>query len=164
MFLFKPIRPKKLNERAMLQALLDEAESIADDIELDFGLTVATWNREVKFEKIVDAGKDGISILVGTDDEIYGYVSGGTKAHVILPVRAKALAFLDGYKAKTVVGSAVSRRGGAFGNTVFSQGVVHPGTEARNFDEIIKKDWSKKFKRRMEKAMRQAAKVSDNPI
>lgn len=164
MILFKGIKPRKLNDKAMLKKLLDEAISIANDIELDFGLTVGTWERDVEFRKIISIEKKGIAIFVGSDDEIYGYVSGGTKPHIILPVNAAALAFKSGYRAKTVVGQAVARQGGAFGPTIFSAGVIHPGNEPREFEKLIHKDWKKRFKRRMEKAMKSAAKVSDNPI
>jgi len=164
MIIFKAIKPKKLNIKEIEKALLAEAESIANDIELDFALTVGTWKRDVEFEKLVASTRLGIEILVDTDDEIYRYVNEGTKPHVILPKRAKALAFKSGYKAKTIVGKKVARTGGSFGSTVFSKGVIHPGTEARDFDEIIAKEWNKKFKRRMEKAMKKARNASDNPI
>lgn len=163
MLVFKPIKPKKLNQNAMLKALVKEAEKVANDIELDFEATTATWEHDVDFEKTVDVDGGGISVLVGTDDRIYGYVNNGTEEHYIFPVRAKALAFQEGYRAKTVVGQEVSRQGGPFGDVVFRDWVLHPGTEARNFDQAIEKKWRSRYKKRMEKAMKEARRVSDNP-
>lgn len=163
MLVFKPITPKKLNSDAMLKALLKEAEKVANDIELDFEATVATWDHKVDFEKIVDVDNNGISVLVGTDDEIYSYVNDGTEEHLIFPVKAKVLAFQEGYRAKTVVGQEVARQGGPYGDVVFRDGVLHPGTDARNFDEEIEKKWKPRYKKRMEQAMKDARRVSDNP-
>jgi len=157
----KPIHPSKLNLPAMQQELEDEANSIADDIMLDFLLTTGTWEHDVKFEKIVQVGPDSIEILVDTDDEIYGYVNNGTRPHVILPKKeGGVLAFPSAYSAKTTPGIASSHAGGSSGETVFAKGVLHPGTEARKFDEIISKDWEKRFKSRLQEAMKRVAVAS----
>lgn len=163
--LAKAIKPKKLDIPAMVKALSDEAEAISKDMLLDFEVTTAGWEHPVLFERIISIGPTSIDILVGTDDEIYTYVDKGTRPHLILPVRAKALHFQSGYKAKSVPNVITSNmNGGPFGDDVFSKGVMHPGTEARNFDETIRKKWEPIFKRRMQAAMKQAAKVSNHEI
>ena len=164
MILTKPISPKKLNDKAMRAVFVDEAKTVADEIELDFYLTVNTWKHQPDFEKIVEIGSAAISILVGTDNEIYRYVNDGTKRHWVEPKKAKALRFRSLYTAKTTPGKMVARSGGASGPFWYSKGHWVSGIDDRNFDEAIQKEWEPKFKSRMEDAMKKAAKVSGNEI
>jgi hypothetical protein len=99
-------------------------------------------------------------VLVGTDDEIYGYVNEGTKPHTIWAKNARTLAFPSAYTPKTRPGHMTAGSGGASGPTVFAAEVHHPGTEARNFDKAIQKEWKPKFKRLMEQAMKTGATAS----
>ncbi len=163
---WKEIKPKTLKQDAMRIALLTAMNKVGVDIKKDFEKTTSTWSTDVDFEIVKDLRRSGVTpqILVGTDNEIYKFVDKGTKAHLIKPKRAKKLRFQSGYRAKTSVNRIGSRRGGPFGETVFSSGVRHPGTKARNFSKILQKKWQSIFKRRMEKAMRQARKVSGQPI
>ena len=165
MLVFKPIRPSKFKLKAFVAEFEKEAKATANDIELDFELTTATWEHQVDFEKLVDVdGPASVDIFVGTDDEIYGYVNDGTEEHIIEPKGPYPLSFQSGYKAKTSPGKMTARTGGAFGPAVFAAWVLHPGTEARNFDEEIQKVWKPKFKRRMEKAMKRASDASGHAI
>ena len=163
MILVKPINPGKFNDKAMKAIITAEVQSISKDILLDFELTTATWEHQVKFERLVEVGPDKVEILVGTDDEIYKYVDEGTKPHDIPKYKPgnRLLAFPSGYKAKTFPGKLSSQKGGSFGPMVFAMASIdkpikHPGTKARNFDKNLKKLWSPKMKRRMEAAMRKA--------
>lgn len=164
MIVVKPIKPSKFNDQAIYAALAAEAEKCANDMLLDFELTTATWDHQVKFEKEVQVGPKSIEILVGTDDEIYGYVDKGTRPHDIYPRNARVLAFPSGYAAKTRPGVPSSNSGGPSGSTVFAAFVHHPGTEPRNFDIIIQKDWQPKFQKRMQAAMQAGAKASGHSI
>jgi len=159
----KGIKPRALNIAAIRQALMNEANLVANAIEDDFNKTVEHWTKKPEFEKIVDMGPP-IAILVGTDNEVYGYVDKGTRPHKIYPRKAKALRFQSGYATKTIPGVIGSMAGGPFGDTVFSKGVNHPGTKARNFSKEIEKKWQKKFKRRMEKALSQARLASGHAL
>ena len=160
-FQFKEIKPKTLDIDGIVDALVKAAEQAADDIEKDFQYTVMTWNHQPKFEKLVSVDSDGIAVIVGTDDEIYGYVNDGTKDHYVAPVHAKALRFRPIYVAKTSPGSMVAKRGGSSGDYVYSRGHMVSGIKARKFDKRIEKEWNKKYKRRMEKAMRDAKNASN---
>lgn len=157
---FKQIKPGRFQGSAAVNILTGATRKAGNDIRKDFELTTETWSKKPKFEVVYQVKPNGPEVLVGTDNEIYRYVNEGTKPHPIFPVRAKALRFQSGYTAKTVPGQLYSRAGGAFGETVFRGYVMHPGTEARKFDEIIQKTWRSKFKSRMEEAMRQAAKAT----
>ena len=91
--LWKAIRPATLKLDAMRLALLNELRAVGRDIKKDFEATTATWEHEVKFETLISLTQPGPTVLVATDDEIYRYVSEGTRPHPIFPKRAKALRF-----------------------------------------------------------------------
>ncbi|MCP4540589.1 MAG: hypothetical protein GY832_25920 [Chloroflexi bacterium] len=160
---FVPITPKPLNAKAMEDAMLKELGVIGEAIRRDFEKTTKSWKRKPPFEVLVESGPPA-TVLVATDDKIYDYVDRGTEAHVILPKKAKALRFQSGYKAKTTPGVIGSSAGGPFGATVFSKGVIHPGTKARGFSKEIAKKWQPKFKTRMQARMNQVAKASGHAL
>jgi hypothetical protein len=133
-------------------------------VKKDYESTTATWRHKPRFVKVVSLMAPGPTLLVGTDDEIYGYVEEGTRPHIILPRRAKALRFKTGYKAKTRPGVIGSFPGGASGPVVFSQGVLHPGTKPRDFSKKIQEKREKWFRRQMEAAMRNAVQKSGHAL
>lgn len=161
---FKAIKPQKLEVPAIYKAIEAEAIAAADDLELEFMLSTATWKHQVKFEKLIQVGPKSVEILVDTDDEIYRYVNEGTKAHDILPKNASVLAFPSAFRAKSQPGRQTSGAGFSGGPTRFSMGVHHPGTKARCFDKVIMKRFNPKFKKRMEQAMTNAAKASGHSM
>jgi hypothetical protein len=161
---FKAIKASRLKEKAMVRELLNGMAMSEKDILADFQSTVATWKKKPKFEVVSDLNPSGPEILVGTDDEIYGYVDRGTKPHIIRPVKAKSLVFRGNYTAKTTPRIIGSKAGGSSGPLVFSQEVRHPGTKAREFSETIQKKQQPRFKRRMEKAMSRARTESGHAI
>lgn len=110
-------------------------------INRDFNATTKSWSTEVVFlVKLADRKGDTLEGSVSTTSNVYKYVSLGTKPHVIKPKKAKVLHFQSKYKPKTRVNTIGSGSGGPSGDDVFSMGVQHPGTEARNFHlEIAKK-------------------------
>ena len=134
-------------------ALKGEADRLKRDILADYKRTTATWSHSVQFEAITDTAADGsFSLLVGTDDAVYGYVDAGTRAHIITPKRAKRLRFQWGgpgsYRPKTVAGVIGSTTGGASGPLVYRQLVHHPGTKARHFTrDIFEKRGAESMKR-----------------
>jgi hypothetical protein len=90
---------------------------------------------------------------ISTDDEIYGYVEEGTRAHDITPKRAKRLRFATGGSPKTapnVIGSTGGRRGSA---VVFARRVRHPGSKARNFSKTIADKHQKQLEVRLGRAI-----------
>jgi hypothetical protein len=160
----KPIKPSKLLVPGMYAALEAEAKKAADDLELEFMLSTATWEHEVKFEKLVQVGPKSVEILVDTDDEIYRYVNEGTRPHRIEPKGDYPLAFPSVFRPKSQPGRQASGKGYSGGPTVYARGVNHPGTQARKFDKTIMKTFTPKFRRRMEKAMTDAAKASGHEM
>lgn len=163
MIVWKQIKAKRLNSAAMRWALRAAMLETGKQIKKDFDRTTLTWRKRPVFEIVMSLRK-GLELFVWTDNEIYGYVSEGTEEHLILPVEARALRFREGYIAKTKPHVIQSFSGGPYGKVVYAAGVVHPGTEAREFDKVIRRRWQPRFKRRMEKAMRDARRKSGHAI
>lgn len=160
----KVIIPKRINQTALLAELAGEMKAVQKEVGKDFGATVRTWDSRPKFNEEFENRPQRIRFLTGTSDKVYGYVSGGTKAHRIRPKRAKVLAFQGVYRAKTSPGAIDAKPGGSSGATVFSQGVRHPGAKARKFPEAIEKKWRRPFPNRIRAAMGRAAKKSGHSI
>ena len=161
---FKQIKPKRFKGSAAINVLTGAARKAGNEIKKDFEKTTATWSTKVQFNVVYRVKGGGPEVFVFTDSEIYGYVNDGTRPHLIFPVRAKALAFASGYTAKTSPGVIGSGAGGPSGSTVVRPYVEHPGTEARKFDQVIGEQWESKFKRRMEDAMRRAARATGHAL
>jgi hypothetical protein len=164
MLLVKPINPSKFNSNVFMDEFTAEANSISADILLDFELTTATWKHKVKFERLVQIGPAEIVILVGTDDTIYGYVTKGTKKHIIKPrpENKRGLLFFNRpFVPKTKPGKMVASVGYIGPDLATARQVKHPGNEARKFDEQIQKKWRPIFKKRVEAAIKRAVKKSN---
>lgn len=170
MIVAKAIKPARLRDKAMRLALLNAMRKAGTQIKKDFQGTTKTWKRKPKFEVIVSLTGPGPVLLVGTDDEIYGYVNFGTKPHPIFAgiytgkSSKKVLAFPSMHTPKTTVGSLTSSAGSSGGPTVFTPFVMHPGTKARDFEGQIKKKREPWFKRQMERAMIDVAKASGHAM
>lgn len=169
MILTKTIKPSRLRDDALRLELLNAMRDVGRKVKKDFEATTKTWERKPEFEMLISL-VGGPTVLVGTDDEIYRYVNEGTKPHPIFAgvytgkSDKKVLAFPSIFRPKTtpnVIGSGPGFKGG---DTVFRPYVDHPGTKPRNFSKIIKKKWEKQYKRRMEQAMREAAKKSGHGL
>ncbi len=134
--------PKKplVDTKRLLRGLgraVDDTTAIADS---NFKATVKTWKRKPKFKRRKAARKGRvIEGDVTTRDEIYGYVTSGTRRHIIRPKRARLLAFRGGYRSKTRRRVLGSHKGGATGGWRFAKQVMHPGTEPREFPQEIAK-------------------------
>lgn len=125
---------------------------------------VSSWKSDVGFKarKFISGDQIAISInAIGRDKAIWTYVDQGTKPHVILPRNAPRLRFRTGYNPKTLASPArtVSGGGMATGPTVFAKKVNHPGTEAREFTKTIAEDIKPGFRKEIDNAFRQAARL-----
>ena len=138
-----PSRAKMLDKRTLEKDLDTALRNTAKTVRADFRRTTKTWNRRPKF-KITGPRNTGLKmeILISTNNEIYSYVTRGTRAHLIpkSPKRIGSLAFPKKFKSKTrprIIGSRSGFRGGG---TAFAKQVKHPGSKARDFDkEIVKR-------------------------
>jgi hypothetical protein len=149
----KPIlipRSLAMDAAKMRRAIRNGMEAAAKAAKADFGVTTQTWEHQPEFT--IERPSD-FERIIGTDDEIYGYVDQGTKPHVITAKPGKALVFLAGGRPKTVP-KAIRSNKGATGNTiVYTKQVQHPGTEAREFTETIGEKWDERLAETVQRAI-----------
>lgn len=166
----KQIKPARLKDDAMRLALLNGMRKFGTQVKKEYEKTVSTWSDKPEFGYEIGLDATGPTLIAGVTGggkgaEHWRYVNEGTKEHIILPKKKGGyLAFQSGYHAKTSPGLISSKSGGPYGEVVYSKGVIHPGTEAREFDKAIDKIMTPRFKREMEAAMRNAAKASGNGV
>jgi len=168
--LLKNIRSKKskaqlldlnnIARKAIEQALKDK---IAPVLIKSHNLVVADWKNKPEFDTRIAVRPDKISMTVfpsGPNAGIYEIVDQGSPPHVIRPVKAKLLVFRTGYKSKTLAKPArtVSGGGKATGDVVRAKLVHHPGSEAREFSEVIAKDIQPQFKTLIDNTFRTVSK------
>jgi len=129
--------PKEVRTRIMKQV----AQTAARDLLRRFRRTTHTWRRKPRFEAIQETTPTGVTVLAGTDSDVYKFVDQGTRPHIIEPKGpGYPLRFQSGYRAKTMPGYLGSGMGGPFGSYASAYRVRHPGTQARRFTEMIFKD------------------------
>ncbi len=140
----KVILPKKLiiDSKAMAKVIENTMNAQAKDIQIDFKVTTQTWNHKPEFVIEVPTPYERI---IATGSIIYSYVNDGTRPHIITPKRSKILRFSPFYRAKTSPRSIGSGPGGSSGDPVVAHVVHHPGTTAREFDDVIAKKWDAKI-------------------
>ena len=119
-----PIIPAKFNEAAFWEEIAGEAQKLAKEIKKDFEGTTKTWKTKVVFEELYEIGPNDVTIFVGTDNEIYGFVDKGKRPHRIEPKGNYPLAFRSGYTGpKTKPGSLRSVNRGKATAPIFLQRV-----------------------------------------
>jgi hypothetical protein len=144
---FKAMLPTYYDEAAFVAAAERILDKTGKDFRAGFEQSVEGWEHQVSFATQSQIEGKRARVIVGTNDEIYGYVNHGTKPHEIKPKRKGRLSFRTGYRAKTQRGSLRSGSGGATGAWVSAKKVQHPGTEPRNFDEEVVRRTKPKFER-----------------
>jgi len=88
----------------------------------------STWKHSVDFNVEVEGNRDGIAVLIGTDDKVFKFLDEGTK------VRRAVMS--TNFKAKTKTGSLQS--GAGRGGVVFiSKKISLPGIKARKFSKQV---------------------------
>jgi hypothetical protein len=132
-FLRDPIR----FERAIENTL----DGAAKDIQVDFNVTTSTWNNKPRFYIRRSKGER----FIGTDGVVYKFISGGTRPHIIKAHTLKGLAFYaTGFRPKSRV-RYIGANKGQRANKDFRRPMVvhHPGTEAREYPQVIAEKWNK---------------------
>jgi len=149
-----PVDPKVL-EKAIRHEKARKGEDIVKLLEK----TVRTWSDKVNTPQfsasVRDRGKDVVIEVTITGTQLaldkWKWLDEGTKAHDIVPVRARALKFnWPGFVAKTKTGVLDSFAGQAADGPVrFRQLVKHPGTEARGWIIEARRIMEKGFGKRV---------------
>lgn len=147
---------KRLLDAARMLAEIEKVrKETATDILNDYKKTTATWKHRVQWYST----RRGNDYHIGTKDEIYGFVEGGTRPHEILPKRkgGRLRFFRTGFRPKSRVGYIASYAGAtANADLTYSKGVHHPGTKARKFSEKIVEKWRKEWAIRVRAAIKKA--------
>jgi len=134
MIRLKAIKPTNPFDVAAYRRARETAlDTTAKWTKAEFEKTTATWKHKPAFA--IDSPSDSERVI-GTDDANYERMDEGTRPHVIV-ARGKVLAFPSGHQAKTRPRVIGSTGGGRSGVMVFTPRVNHPGTEAREFSEVI---------------------------
>lgn len=164
MVFVKQIKPARFKQEVFNKEFDAALDELAKAIKEEFEKTTATWKNKPVFKIIKQVGPASIELLVATDDEIYGYVSRGTREHIIEPKNANVLVFPSESTPKTMPGVLGSGPGSSGGDTIYAAYVLHPGIKARKFEEAVKKKFNRRYKRRMEKALRDAVRASGHQV
>lgn len=125
---------KVIDVAAYRRAIKVSLDKAAKETVVQFKRTTKTWDKQPEFT-ITNDGEFGR--IVGTENEIYDYVTHGTRPHVIRPVAAQNLAFATVSVAKTIPNVLDSGSGGSGGPVAFAMVVNHPGTKPRNFEKLV---------------------------
>jgi hypothetical protein len=147
------ILPKKLSvdPQRMRRAITNTLASVAQNIKTDFEVTQQTWADKATF---VISSPTPWTREVATDDENYTRLNEGTRPHIIRPRAGGVLVFRTPFRSKTVPRSIASGPGRTGNTPVFTRGPInHPGTTARQFDQVIAEKWEKQFATIMQRAI-----------
>jgi hypothetical protein len=161
---FIPILPKVarlIDQRRLQNELRDALDHTANIVRDDFQKTTKTWSDKPTFRK--DGPRltgTGMEVTVSTNQEVYTYVTRGTRPHLIRPRRSRRLRFQTGYRAKTRPRIISSRAGGASGPVAFARAVQHPGTQARDFDIEIARRRQKNHENLIRLAIRRSIRLT----
>lgn len=119
-----------------------------------FEKTVATWQRQPRFMTRKTARGYGIEV-----DPLFpfNYVDKGTKPHTITARNVMLLRFTVPSRAKTRPNVITSYAGSRGNQWVSKRTVHHPGTEARNFSDIILKRIQSRAANRVRKDLSDAS-------
>lgn len=150
------INKSGLDPKKYLRAIENAGNESAKAVQVDFKVTTRTWKHQPDFRIEHSSGRT--EWQVGTDDEIYRYVSEGTRAHIIKPRNKKRLVFFrSGFRPKSRKGWIGSNKGRqASKDLTAALTVHHPGNEAREFVEAIGKKWDEEWPRQIDRALRAA--------
>jgi len=150
MIKMRAIVPKGFREDAIYRRLEGAIERTMALAEKEFAKTYATWDHKPKWIQKLTRTAGYIMGEYYTVDQIYIWVSGGTKGPYPIPKKGPGLlVFPSGYRPKTRVRHVGSYAGGSYGEHVFVAGqVMHPGIKAREFDEAVRvyvEPWFRKW-------------------
>ena len=118
-------------ENAAKLTMNNQAERLTD--------VTRPWKNKLVFRVMLRPSVNGTKYQMVAEGSakalrIFGYVDKGTEEHLILPRNGRYLRFRTGYDARTApIANPRAGSGKASGPEVFSRGVIHPGSEAREF-------------------------------
>lgn len=120
---FRSISPSLVDPGLFDKAFEQASRAMEKDVKGAFIDATSGWKNQPVWRGYVRLTANNIYISVGTTNEIFKFVDEGTKAHIIRPVRAKMLHWVDG------------------GQDFFAKEVHHPGTKPQNISKEIQQIW-----------------------
>lgn len=139
-------RGKLFDDKAFRRDLRRINKNRAAKMKRSFRRTTRTWEHQPTFHQITEIEPEP-TVVVYTEDEQYGYVSGGTRVR-------RALMSPD-FEAKTRPGALDSFPGR--GGVIFVSAKLNlPGIRARNFPEAVEKKHKRPHQRDVERAIARA--------
>lgn len=160
--LFRRIHARPINWQAFYDELASAIDAeVKPDLLAYFERVTKSWRNDQTFVAKKNITQKSVSVNVyptGPNAQIWKYVSGGTRPHIIMPRRARALRFEWGgpgsYKPKTTTGGGYRGPGVVVGGkTVFRAWVKHPGNKPRRFEQHIARWYAPQFRRTMDNAV-----------
>lgn len=149
-----------INVKQLMGVIKGVGLEVTRGMRKDFEKTTRTWKHRVIFTIQINVNDTALA-MVYTDDDIYNFVNGGTRPHIIKPRKAKFLAFGVPFKAKTRVRFLGSGNGSKGKTMILSKGVKHPGSEAREFDQVITGKWLPVYEQLMDRRIENALDARD---
>lgn len=122
---FRSISPSRLDPNLFAKAFEQASREMEKDVKGAFTDITSGWKKPPVWRGYVRLTADNIYISVGTTDQIFKFVDEGTVAHIIRPVKAKMLHWVDP----------------ASGEDRFAKEVHHPGSKARKYSAEIREIW-----------------------
>jgi len=122
---FRSISPSLLDPNLFQAAFEKASRQMERDVKAAFVDATSGWKHQPVWRGYVRLTADNIYISVGTADQIFKYVDEGTVAHIIRPVKAKLLHWVDPQS----------------GEDRFAKEVHHPGTKPQNISQEIREIW-----------------------
>lgn len=122
---FRTIAPSLIDPNLFQEAFEKAAREMEKDVKGAFIDATSGWKNKPVWRGYVRLTADNIYISVGTTDQIFKFVDEGTVAHIIRPVRARLLHWVDPDS----------------GDDRFAKEVHHPGTKAQNISAEIREIW-----------------------
>lgn len=157
MIRLKPILPRNaFDVQAYRRARTQALDTTARWVKTQQEKTVKGWKDRPTFE-IVENGEN--ERIIGTDDEKYQWADEGTKPHDIGPIVPKtkqAITIVGPGQPKTrprVIGSGSGSRGPVVAIRKSTKRFRHPGTEAREFSEVIGEQAETELARNLQRAI-----------
>lgn len=135
------IKPKKppIGAAAQARVVQNTLTNVAKNIKVDFGVVTQTWKHKPDF-RITSPNE--YTREVATDDEVFGMLNAGTKAHDIRPKKPRGiLRFKTPFTSKTLPNQIMSRAGATGSTDAVARVAHHPGTKARNWNKVIARKW-----------------------
>jgi len=151
----KVFRPKELSRAGMNAAIKKAAEKAATDMAKDMTIITKGWSDGgLKFiGKVKAARRESWEISAVPANpkskraDIWMFLDEGTKGPYPIKPKKKGgkLRFSSGYKAGSKPNSVTTTASKSFGETIYSDGVMHPGIQPRNWTKLRIAKWKKKL-------------------